>query len=113
VRDETPTVSLARFITTHLDWCVEQPWIDEMVREVGREVRTLLARYPEAERARELTDARCQDCGRGPMIYYPPTWAHGPVTVQCEHCGAKVPEQNWEWYMKLVEEDRRTEKDAS
>ncbi len=107
--DSDATTSVARFLDTHLEWCARQVWAGDMVNEVGREVRTLLARYPQAERSRHLDNARCPACERTSMVYTPPAWLGSDVLVQCEHysCGCIVPEDHWGLFMAMVIEDKR------
>lgn len=105
----TATGSVCRFIDTHLEWATDQGWVGEMVSEVGNTVRTLLARYPQAERARHMPQAFCPACGRSSMVYFPPTWVGAEVVVQCEHasCGERVPEDRYGHFMRLVEQQRK------
>lgn len=113
--DSDATVSICKFLATHLEWCAGQDWVDEMVREVGSQVRTLLARYPDAERSRHLDNARCPACERTSMVYTPPTWLGADILVQCDHnaCGCIVPEDHWGLFMAMVAEDRKRELEAS
>jgi hypothetical protein len=107
--DSSATTGLCRFIDRHAEWASEQPWVGEMVTEIGRVVRTLLARYPQAERARHMPQVLCPACGRSSMVYFPPAWVGSQVLVQCEHasCGEKVPEDRYGHFMRLVEQQRK------
>lgn len=109
--DPDATTSVAKFLDTHLPWIAQQEWAGEMVTEVGQIVRTLLARYPQAERTRHLADARCPECERTSMVYQPPTWKGCAILVQCEHgdCGAVVPEDRFGLYMQMIADDRKRE----
>lgn len=113
--DSDATTSIARFLATHLEWCVGQDWAGAMVQEVGSTVRTLLARYPHAERARHLPDARCPVCERSSMVYHPPAWVGSDVLVQCDHndCGCIIPEDRYGLFMAMVAEDRKRELEES
>jgi len=107
--DSDATGTVCRFLATHLEWASGREWVAVMVDEVGRLVRTLLARYPEAERARHMPDVLCPACGRSTMVYYPPAWLGSEVVVQCEHgaCGERVREDRFGIFMRLVEQQRK------
>lgn len=109
--DTDATTSVCKFLDTHAVWVAQQPWAGEMVSEIGAIVRTLLARYPEAERSRHMPDVLCPACGRSTMVYHPPAWARSQVLVQCDHtaCGEKVPEDKFGHFMRLVEQQRKEE----
>lgn len=113
--DSNATTAVSRFVATHAEWAANQPWAGEMVAEVGALVRTLLARYPEAERSRHLTDARCPVCERTTMVYHPPAWAGSDVLVQCDYhgCGCIVPEDRYGLFMAMVIADRKRELEES
>ncbi len=107
--DSDATTSVSRFLVTHAEWIASQAWAGDMVQEVGSTVRTLLARYPEAERSRHMPQVLCPACGRSTMIYHPPAWAGAEILVQCEYagCGERVPEAKFGHFMRLVEEQRK------
>lgn len=101
--DPAATRSLTSWLSRQVSWVEEQPWCAEMVREVTSTVATLLARYPEAERARAIPDLPCPKCQRLTLTYYPPepvpAWSgQAPqIVVQCAHhaCSVRVPESEW------------------
>lgn len=109
--DSDATTALCKFLTTHLEWCSEQLWADEMVRELGAQVATLLSRYPQADRSHHMADVLCPSCGRSTMVYYPPAWFGSSTLVMCEHtgCGEQVAEDKFGHFMRLVEQQRREE----
>lgn len=112
--DSDATTSVCKFLATHLEWAADQEWVGDMVSEVGKLVRTFLARYPQAERSRYLADVRCPACERTSMTYTPPAWAGQPFLVQCDHhaCGCIVPESHFGLFMAMVVEDRKREMSA-
>jgi hypothetical protein len=112
--DSDATTSVCKFLVTHLEWAAEQEWIGDMVTEIGKLVRTFLARYPQAERSRYLQDVRCPACERTSMTYTPPAWAGQDTLVQCDHhaCGCIVPEKNFGLFMAMIAEDKKRELSA-
>jgi Zn ribbon nucleic-acid-binding protein len=114
------------WLHVHLDWVsawpavgdlfaagdVAEPWPDTpwlaaehavppgLVRLVEQAHR----RWPTASRERHIPGVVCPTCdAAGSLVYHPPGYAEGPVTVQCARCGYLVPDDRHGWYARLLE----------
>jgi hypothetical protein len=90
------TRRIARWLHTHHDWILSQPWTDDYVTAMPDRYWTTAARWPVEERAKYLPTP-CPNCDRLTLKRYPPTFASGPVTIACAaiDCRHAIPEEQY------------------
>lgn len=105
VRDTQATSRLVRWLLPHLAWCSAQEWAGEMRREVADVVRTTAARYPVAERTRDIPGVACPVCERVSLVLDPPTTERHTTQVTCSTrgCGVIYSEDDFRRLTKIVE----------
>lgn len=98
------TIALARWLLTHLEWCLAQPWAAVFVTEIPAAVTTVRARWPIEERPARVP-VPCPACGQRTLVRHAPKWAEAPITVACDRieCGHIVPETRYEHLTRLVQ----------
>ncbi len=129
--DTTGVVVATTWLLTRLDWCAEQLWVDEMLRELGSLRGKHRARWPVEDGSRRIPGLTCARCGRETVTLYPPTldpvWTQAerdpagrvvtparpiwsdPVQIGCAdlRCGQVVPPAEWEATLTAAHELQR------
>ncbi len=130
--DNTTAVTVAtKWLLARLDWCAEQLWVDEMLRELGSLRGKHRARWPVEDGSRRIPGLVCSRCGRETVTLWPPTldpvWTQAerdpagrvttparpiwsdPVQIGCAdlRCGQVVPPAEWEATLTAAHELQR------
>ncbi|MGI5441663.1 hypothetical protein ACQEV4_31115 [Streptomyces shenzhenensis] len=75
---------LTRWIATHIDWAVRQPWIADLHREL-RDLVTHIRRITGVEPRRRPSPLPCPDCSAFALVAT--GWANHVDHVECAVCG--------------------------
>lgn len=88
----------------HIGWAADQDWIADMRTEIPRTVATINARWPHAERARDIPDAMCPGCDQISLKYWPPTTPGQEAVVECSNpaCARIFTKDEWERRVQLI-----------
>jgi hypothetical protein len=104
--DTSMVDDLTRWLAVRLDWACDQPWVDDMLTELGEVRGRHLRRWPVRDTARRLRGHPCPTCERLTLVLHPPTNDGSPVLVVCadRRCGGVLSQDRWEWASKVAEE---------
>ena len=101
VESSAATMAVARWLLNQLDWCLTQPWADEMAEEIPTLIGRRRAAWPTEEHDAHLP-IPCPQCGIRGLVRHAPRWAHAPVTIACTECPAIYDEDRYEWLIRLA-----------
>jgi hypothetical protein len=102
VKTPTATRDITVWLLRHTDQIAAQPWAHEMVTEITRAVAALHAKWPTEERPVTLP-IPCPACGATSLTRHAPQWEGAPTTITCQlaDCQHTVPEDRYDWLIRL------------
>jgi hypothetical protein len=102
VKDPASTQTIVVWLLRHTNQISQQSWAHEMVTEITRTVGTLTARWPQEERPVTLP-IPCPACGATSLVRHAPEWEGAPTTITCQmvDCQHAVPEDRYDWLIRL------------
>lgn len=98
------------WLQAHMLWASWQDWINDMRSEIPRTVATIKARWPAAERARDVPDALCPGCDQISLKYWPPSAPGQEAVVECSNpiCARIFTIDEWARRVELLARAERT-----